>query len=112
MKNLGMSLDLVDDPESIEEYKKYHRDVWPEVKKGLAEIGIKNMNIYLIGNRLFMAISVPDSFDLKKDFQKYTESSKIAAEWDLLMRKFQQKTPFTSEEDWWAPMEKVFELNF
>ena len=70
------------------------------------------MNIYLIGNRLFMAISVPDSFDLKKDFQKYTESSKIAAEWDILMRKFQQKTPFTSEEDWWAPMEKVFELNF
>ena len=49
---------------------------------------------------------------LKKDFQKYTESSKIAAEWDILMRKFQQKTPFTSEEDWWAPMEKVFELNF
>jgi L-rhamnose mutarotase len=111
MKRFAMSLDLVDKLDSIEKYKKYHQNVWPEVKKGLLAIGILDMDIYLLGNRLFMVIHTPDDFDINKDFQKYTESSKKAAEWDNLMRDFQQRTPFTKKGDWWAPMEKVFELH-
>ncbi len=29
MKRFAMSLDLVDKPDSIENYKKYHQNVWP-----------------------------------------------------------------------------------
>jgi len=27
------------------------------------------------------------------------------------MRKYQKKTPFTEDNDWWAPMQRVFDLN-
>ena len=111
MKSFGMSLDLVNKSGFIEEYKKYHQNVWPEVKQGLLAIGILDMDIYLLGNRLFMVINTHDDFDINKDFQKYTKSSKRAADWDNLMRRFQQKTPFAKEGDWWAPMDKVFELH-
>ena len=111
MKTFAMALDLVDEPRSIDQYREYHRNVWPEVKDGLLEIGILGMEIYLLGDRLFMVLNTEDDFDLIRDFQKYTDSSEKAAEWDLLMRKFQKKTPFTSEDEWWAPMKKVFYLN-
>ena len=111
MKTFAMALDLVDEPRSIDQYREYHRNVWPEVKDGLLEIGILGMEIYLLGDRLFMVLNTEDDFDLIRDFQKYTDSSEKAAEWDWLMRKFQKKTPFTSEDDWWAPMQKVFDLN-
>ena len=45
MKTFAMALDLVDEPRSIMEYREYHRNVWPEVKEGLLEIGIDGMEI-------------------------------------------------------------------
>jgi len=95
MKTFAMALDLVDEPRSIREYREYHRNVWPEVKEGLLEIGIEGMEIYFLGDRLFMVIDTKDDFDLIADFQKYTDSSDKAAQWDTLMRKYQKKTPFT-----------------
>ena len=82
MKTFAMALDLVDDPSSIEEYKEYHMNVWPEVKEGLLSIGIEDMEIYLLGDRLFMVVDTKDDFDIATDFQRYTESSEKAAEWD------------------------------
>ena len=111
MKTFAMALDLVDESSSIKEYREYHRNVWPEVKEGLLEIGVEGMEIYLLGDRLFMVIDTKDDFDLIADFQKYTDSSDKAAQWDTLMRKYQKKTPFTNDGDWWAPMQKVFDLN-
>jgi len=111
MKTFAMALDLVDEPSSIEEYKEYHRNVWPEVKAGLLSIGIEDMEIYLLGDRLFMVVDTKDDFDIETDFQRYTDSSEKAAEWDTLMREFQKKTPFTNEGEWWAPMKRVFNLN-
>ena len=35
MKTYAMALDLVDDIASIEQYKEFHLEVWPEVKEGL-----------------------------------------------------------------------------
>ncbi|HBF01076.1 MAG TPA: L-rhamnose mutarotase, partial [Dehalococcoidia bacterium] len=84
MKTFAMALDLVDESRSIKEYKEYHRNVWPEVKEGLLEIGIEGMEIYLLGDRLFMVIDTKDDFDLIADFQKYTDSSDKAAQWDTL----------------------------
>ena len=71
MKTYAMALDLIDDPEVIEEYKKHHRHVWPEVKQGLEKMGISEMKIFLTGCRLFMVLRTEDEFDLEKDFQSY-----------------------------------------
>ena len=59
MKSLAMTLDLVDDPEVIDKYKAYHREVWPEVISGLRSIGVARMKIFLLGTRMFMYLEVP-----------------------------------------------------
>ena len=112
MKTYAMALDLIDDPEVIEEYKEHHRHVWPEVKQGLEKIGISEMKIFLTGCRLFMFLRAEDEFDLEKDFQRYTDTSPRARMWDDLMRNFQQKIPSAKTGDWWVPMEEVFNLEW
>ena len=112
MKTYAMALDLLEDSDSIEQYKTFHLEVWPEVIGGLKGIGIEEMRIFLSGTRLFMVLDVPDDFDLENDFQAYTDSSPKAANWDELMRTYQKKVPEAADNEWWSPMEEVFNLNW
>jgi len=54
MQKFGLTLDLKNDPQLIEEYMQYHENVWPEVLLSITESGITNMEIYCWGTRLFM----------------------------------------------------------
>ena len=112
MKSFAMTLDLKDDPSVIEEYTRYHREVWPEVIASLRSIGIQKMKIFLLGTRMFMYIETPDDFDPLTDFQRYTDSASRAAEWDALMRKFQVRVSGAREGEWWAGMEEVFDIDW
>ena len=46
MRSFAMTLNLKDDPQTVETYKEYHRKVWPEVLEGLKGIGISKMKIF------------------------------------------------------------------
>lgn len=109
MKFFAQALDLKDDPAGIATYREYHTRVWPEVTRALRAAGITRMRIFLLGTRLFMYFEAPDDFDPARDYQQYATDPKCA-EWDALMRTFQQVTPFTAPTDWWAPMTPVFDL--
>ncbi|RYG08803.1 MAG: L-rhamnose mutarotase, partial [Chitinophagaceae bacterium] len=54
MKRHCFTLDLIDDQKLIEAYKEYHRAVWPEIKESITSAGVKELEIYLFGTRLFM----------------------------------------------------------
>lgn len=108
MKSFAQALDLKDDPEIIRKYEEYHRNVWPEVIQALKAIGIHRMEIFRVGNRLFMYCLAPDDFDPRKDFQSYTASEK-AKVWNDLMMTFQQKVPQAQPDDWWTPMTLAFD---
>ncbi|MDE0506858.1 MAG: L-rhamnose mutarotase [Candidatus Poribacteria bacterium] len=110
MPRFGLTLNLKDDPDVIEQYKTYHRNVWPEVLDSLREVGITQMDIYLLGNRLFMAIDTVDDFDPVHDFPRHLEIHPRCREWDVLMRNFQERVPEAEPGEWWATMEQVFEL--
>lgn len=111
MKTFAQALDLQDDPALIAEYEEYHRAVWPEVKQALRSIGIEEMKIFRIGNRLFMTYQAPDDFDPARDFIGYTQVAR-AREWDDKMRKYQKPVPAAPEGAWWAPMDKVFDIDW
>ena len=54
-KRYCKALKLEDDSQLIEEYKKVHRpeEIWPEITQGMREVGITDMEIYILGNQLF-----------------------------------------------------------
>lgn len=111
MKSFAQALDLKPDPELIAEYKRHHQTVWPEVTSALRAIGIIRIQIFLTGNRLFMYFEAPDDFLPERDFQKFAQSPR-GADWDRLMRTYQQRIPDAAHGEWWAPMELVFDLSW
>ena len=111
MKVYGLALDLKDDPATIEKYKEYHRNPWPEPLAGLRQVGVTEMKIFLLGTRMFMYMATTDECNPEVDFPRYTKENPKAAEWDALMRTYQQLAPGAKEGEWWALMDKVFDMD-
>ena len=109
MKRYCLALDLVDDVKLIEEYKQYHQSVWPEIKESISSSGIENMEIYLIGNRLFMIMEVNESFSFEAKGTADLANPKVQ-EWETLMWKFQQALPGAKPGEKWILMEQIFKL--
>ena len=105
-----LALDLKDDLQLIEEYEKYHRHVWDEIKKSITGSGITNMEIYRTGNRLFMIMQTNENFSFEKKAAMDNANPKVQ-EWEQLMWKFQQPLPWAKEGEKWILMEKIFTLN-
>jgi len=110
MQSFGLALNLKSDPQAIEKYKAYHRNVWPEVETALKHVGVTSMKIFLIGCRLFMYMETVDGFEPERDFAKYLAEHARCTQWDELMRTFQEKIPEAADTEWWALMEPVYEL--
>jgi L-rhamnose mutarotase len=105
-----LTLDLQDDPAVIGAYKAHHRAVWPEVLQSLRRVGVQEMDIYLLGRRLVMVMDVVEGFDRARDFARHVASDPRCAEWEELMRTFQEAPPGAQPGEVWALMEPVFSL--
>lgn len=107
-----MALDLKDDPKIIEEYEYHHRPevIWPEIKAGIRDCNILEMDIFRAGNRLFMIMVTNESFDLERDFERMAKLHR-QAEWASLMSRFQQRLPFAAENEHWVLMKQIFQLD-
>jgi L-rhamnose mutarotase len=108
-KKYCLTCDLKDDPKLIETYKELHKNVWPEVLKSIKDSGIENMEIYNLGNRLFMIIEVNASFSFEAKAELDANNPKVQ-EWESLMWEFQQKLPMANEGEKWLLLEKIFNL--
>ena len=111
MKSYGLTLCLQDDPRKIADYKAHHRAVWPGVLARLREVGVHEMKIYLRGTRMFMHIETDDAFEPARDFARVNEDP-VSREWNELMATLQERAPEAGPDEWWAPMELVFDLNW
>ena len=111
MKRYAQTIDLQDDPAIVAQYIEHHRNVWPEVERGLRAIGIRSMRIWLLGRRLFMVMETDDGFDAERDFARYRASDPRIDEWQTLMESFQRPAPEAKPGEWWAQMDLVYELS-
>ncbi len=109
MRRYCLTLDLKDDPQLIAEYKKHHRNIWPEITASIRESGIEDMEIYLLGTRMFMIMEVSESFSFEKKAAADRENPKVQ-EWEHLMWKFQQALPQAKAGEKWLRMERIFKL--
>lgn len=104
-----LTLDLKDDPALIAEYKRYHQKIWPEIKQSLKDSGIEDMEIYLLGTRVFMIMEVNECFSFEAKGQSDLHNPKVQ-EWEKLMWKFQQSLPEAKPGEKWLLMERIFKL--
>ena len=110
MKRYCLALDLKDDPALIAKYEQCHRKVWPEILASIRNSGIESMDIYRVGNRLFMIMEVNESFDFKKKAIADEANPKVQ-EWENLLWNYQQQLPLAAPGEKWMIMEKIFSLN-
>ena len=109
MKRYCFALDLLNDPELISEYKRYHEQIWPEITKSIQSAGIENLDIYLTGNRLFMIMEVNDSFSFEKKSVMDLENPRVQ-DWENLMWKYQQALPWARKGEKWILMDHIYQL--
>jgi L-rhamnose mutarotase len=105
-----LALDLKNDDKLIAEYEEHHKNVWPEVIASIKDAGITALEIYRIGNRLFMIMEVNDSFDFNKKQEMDAANNKVQ-EWEALMWKYQQGLPMAKRGEKWMMMENIFKLS-
>jgi L-rhamnose mutarotase len=104
-----LTLDLKDDPKLIAEYKRYHEKIWPEITRSIKHSGIENMEIYLLGTRMFMIMEVNESFSFEGK-NKADQLNPNVQEWEGLMGTFQKSLPQAKPGEKWILMERVFKL--
>lgn len=104
-----LTLDLKDDPKLIAEYRKYHEKIWPEITQSIKDSGVEDMEIYLLGRRLFMIMEVNESFSFEGKAAIDRAHPKVQ-EWEKLMWKFQQALPQAKPGEKWVRMERIFKL--
>ena len=100
MKRYCLALDLIDDDALIAEYETYHKKIWPEIHDSITQSGIEQMEIYRVGNRLFMIMEVNESFSFEAKSKADANNPKVQ-EWEILMWKYGEK---------WMLMNKIFSL--
>jgi len=108
-KRYCLTLDLKNDPALIAEYKKYHEKIWPEITRSIKDSGIVDLEIYLLGTRMFMIMEVNDKFSFEAK-GKADESNPKVQEWEQLMWKFQQPLPQAKPGQKWMLMDRIFKL--
>lgn len=109
MPRYCLALDLKDDPTLIAEYEKYHEKIRPEIEKSITDSGITNMEIYRIGNRLFMIMETTDDFSFEEKATADAANPKVQ-DWENLMWNYQQALPMAKEGEKWMLMKKIFAL--
>ena len=111
VKRYCQTLDLKDDPELIQEYIKRHSEAhqWPEIREGIRSVGILEMEIYIIGTRLFMVVETPLDFEWDIAFEKLAKLPR-QAEWEEYMSIFQQADANATSAEKWKLMDRIFHL--
>ncbi len=104
-----LTLDLKNDPALIADYKRHHRKIWPEITHSIKDSGIEDMEIYLLGTRMFMIMEVNERFSFEAKGKADLQNPKVQ-EWEKLMWKFQQSLPGAKPGEKWLLMDKIFKL--
>jgi L-rhamnose mutarotase len=109
MKRFALALDLIDDSVLIAEYEHLHKKIADDIAKSITDSGILNMEIYRVGNRMFMIMETVDDFSFERKAKMDAENPKVQ-EWEAFVWKFQQALPMAKEGEKWVLMNQIFKL--
>ncbi len=95
----------------IKNYIEVHKpeNIWPEISKGIREVGIIDMEIYLHGNMAFMIMDTVPDFNHDKAMKKLANLPR-QKEWEEYVSQFQQAGDKADTPEKWQPIERIFRL--
>ena len=111
IKRYVQYLAISDDPELLTQYKKWYSEEyhWKEIRDGIREGGILEMEIYLLGNHLTMIVDAPADLDWQAAMNRLATLPR-QAEWEAFVSKFQGCSSEARSDEKWRPMERIFHL--
>ena len=111
-KRYCKTLQLQDDTALIEAYKDIHKKgaAWPEITRGMKDVGILDMEIYIDGNRLYMIM------DTLADFDHDSAMAQLAtlprqSEWEAYVSQFQKSGLTASADEKWRLLQRIYEID-
>ncbi len=111
VKRYCQTMDLRDNPELIKKYKEAHdrEHFWDEIKQGIRSVGILEMEIYILGTRLFMIVETPLDFDWDTAMARLATLPR-QEEREAYVAQFQQCNENATSDEKWRMMERMFYL--
>ena len=111
VKRYCRTMNLKDNPELIAEYRKRHSQEhsWKEIREGIKQVGILEMEIYILGNRLFMIVETPLDFDWDTAMARLATLPR-QQEWEDYMSIFQDCEQGATATEKWQMKERMFYL--
>jgi len=111
VKRYCQTMDLKNEPVLIKEYRRRHSrgEAWPEIIEGIRAVGILEMEIYVLENRLFMIVETPLDFDWDSAMARLATLPR-QQEWEEFMASFQNCDPTATSDEKWKMMERMFHL--
>ena len=91
VKRYVQTMELKDDPKLIAEYQRRHSrsEAWPEILEGIRQVGILDMQIFILGTQLVMIVETPLDFDWDSAMARLATLPR-QQEWEDYMAMFQQ----------------------
>ena len=106
MQRMGQVIGL--NAEKVEEYKRLHAAVWPDVLAMISECNIRNYSIFLKEpENLMFAYFEYHGTDFAADMAKMAADPTTQRWWSVCMP-CQQPLDSRKDGEWWAGMEEVF----
>lgn len=106
MRRFGQTLGIR--PECVDEYRRYHARIWPEIERAIREAGIRNYSIFLRGDRLFAFFEYTGPDDEYEARMEALAAAPRMREWWDVMEPMQVPDPEREPGTWWSDMEEVF----
>ena len=111
IKRFVQTLTLNSNEEARREYLKWHSPEhnWKEIRNGIREVGIIEMEIYILGNTLVMIVDAPEDFDWGKAMARLATLPR-QAEWEAFVSQFQGCNANATSDEKWQMMQRIFYL--
>ena len=99
------------DQKFIDDYRHAHSEgvIWKEVIDGIREVGILEMEIYILGNKLFMIVETPLDFNWDEAMERLAKLPR-QQEWETFMSRFQDCSAEATADEKWQMMDRMFHL--
>ncbi len=109
MKRMAMIIHV--NPDTLSEYKRLHRDVWPEVLARLSASNISNYSIFLREpENLMFGYWEYVGHDFEAD-NAAIAADPMTQKWWAICGPLQRPLESRADGEWWAGMEELFHLD-